>query len=129
MFGDDFMLALTMWREARGEGNDGMQAVGCVIRNRVKRYVSSYYHEATKKWQFSCDTAPGDPELILYPQVDDPQWQFIQGILPGLIDGTLADNTDGATSYFNPHVVLPTWAKSMIFIKNIGNHAFYKAAQ
>ena len=75
-FADQFMSALCLWREARGEGTDGMTAIMCVLRNRVARHNSSYYAEVIKPWQFSSITAKGDPQLGLYPQPTDSQWQL-----------------------------------------------------
>src|SRR3990167_9671611 len=65
-----FLLALCIWREARGQGYAGMFAVGCSIRNRVQRpswWGKSYAECITKKWQYSAMAAPGDPQLIRFP--------------------------------------------------------------
>ena len=126
MFGDDFILALCIWREARGEGSDGMQAVGCVIRNRVTQHKTSYYQEVTKPWQFSSITAKGDPELSVYPMIGDTQWALIQAMVPAIIDGTLADNTGGAQFYYATTIPLPSWAASMTQTCQIGKQVFYK---
>ena len=128
MFGDDFMLALCIWREARGEGPAGMQAVACVIRNRVRARGSSYYAEVTRAWQFSSITAKGDPELGVYPVPNDPQWASIQALVPGIIDGSLADNTGGAQFYYADGIPLPSWAQGMTATVSVGRQHFYKAA-
>lgn len=36
------------------------------------------------------------------------------------------DNTGGATYYFNPNLVYPSWAESMTHTRTVGNHSFYK---
>lgn len=118
------LLALVMWREARGEGQQGMEAVGCVVRNRVTN--GDWAEVISKKWQFSSLTASGDPMLIQWPSVDDPQFQIALVLADGIVDGTIPDITDGATHYFNPNVVLPTWAAKMTKVKSIGHHDFYK---
>jgi N-acetylmuramoyl-L-alanine amidase len=97
-----FMLALTLWREARGEGSEGMLAVACVVRNRVLKNKSNYYAEVIKPWQFSSITAKGDPELALWPWVNDPSWGNAETIASGVIGGVLVDPTGGATLYWNP---------------------------
>jgi spore germination cell wall hydrolase CwlJ-like protein len=99
---DYFMLALCLWREARGEGPDGMTAVGCVVRNRVVRNVSSYYEEVVKPLQFSSITAPGDHQLCLYSHENDHSWQVAEEIARKIIDREIGDLTAGATLYWNP---------------------------
>lgn len=119
-------LALTMWREARGEGRTGMRAVGHVIENRVHTGMGDWDHVITKKWAFSSMTAPGDPELVLWPDSPDLVFESAMLLAEDIYNGTDPDITNGATHYFNPHVVLPTWAKSMTLVAEIGNHVFYR---
>ena len=124
---DDYnksLLALTLWREAGGEGYVGMQAVGNVIRNRVVN--GNWSQVLSAKWQFSSLTAPGDPMLVKWPAPTDGSWQTAMEIAQDTYDGTLADITYGATHYFNPSVVLPSWAASMTKVASIGHHDFYK---
>src|SRR5271163_654566 len=98
---DQFMLALCLWREARGVGNSGMVAVACVLRNRVARNKSSYYAEVVKPWQFSSITAKNDPQLGLYPSSSDSSYQLAQKIVASLSDSSLEDTTEGATLYYD----------------------------
>ena len=104
---DLFMLALCLWREARGVGNSGMVAVGCVIKNRVSRNKSSYYAEVVKPWQFSSITAKGDPQLGYYPPVQDQSWQLAQKIATNILSGTVSDTTEGATLYYDDSIPFP----------------------
>lgn len=117
------VLALTMWREARGEGRDGMQAVGCVIRNRVKQDWAATIEQ---RLQFSSLTAAGDPMLIQWPLPGDKQFEDAMELADGIFTHLIPDNTSGATHYFNPSVVLPTWAASMTKVATLGHHTFYK---
>lgn len=119
-------LALVAWREARGEGNVGMRAVMCVVRNRVNSGMGDWDHVITKRWQFSSMTAPNDPMLVQWPDSPDPQFEAALQMSDGIFDGSTQDITGGATFYFNPHVVLPTWAATMQKVISIGNHDFYK---
>lgn len=100
---DYAILALTLWREARGEKDPGMAAVGCVLRNRVLKNLSTYYAEATKKWAFSSLTAVGDSQLGLWPNVLDNRWHDAQSLAQQIADGMYADVTGGATLYWNPN--------------------------
>lgn len=113
-----------MWREARGEGQEGMQAVGCVVRTRAASLL--WDKVICAKWQFSSMTAPGDSQLVAWPGQGDPTWQQAMTLAEGIYAGTVPDNTGGATHYFNPSVVLPSWAEKMEYIKSIGHHDFYK---
>ncbi len=99
---DYSMTALALWREARGDGNTGMTAVCCVIRNRVKKHSSTPYEQVVKPWAFSSITAKGDPELTLYPAESDPQWVQAQLITENVLDGLTADITGGSTLYIAP---------------------------
>lgn len=119
---DDFIHALCLWREARGEGTIGMQAVSCVIRNRARRYGISIYEVIVRPWQFSAITAKGDPMLHVYPAEDDPQWKVAQQIAR---DRHLPDIVNGADHYFNPQVVQPRWAEKLKKVASIGRHDFY----
>lgn len=121
---NQFLLALTMWREARGEGLEGMKAVGCVIRNRV--HNGTWSEIITAKWQFSSLTAPGDAMLVSWPVQNDIQFLEAMALAGGIYTGVLTDNTNGATHYFNPSVVKPKWAASLTKVASIGHHDFYK---
>ena len=104
----DFAIAaLTAWREDRGAGAEGMTAVLCVIRNRVKKHKTSYYAECIKPLAFSSLTAHGDQELGLWPNDTDPSWQMAQMLADGVINGTLADITGGSTLYYAPKSIPP----------------------
>lgn len=121
------LLALVAWREARGEGSEGMRAVMHVIRNRVitGRY-GDWDHCIGAKWQFSSLTANGDAMLTQWPDSPDPVFAKALILSEIIFDGVDDDNTEGATHFFNPHVVMPEWSKTMTKTAIIGNHIFYK---
>lgn len=124
---DYFMMALCLWREARGEGRDGQIAVGCVIKNRVNKHMSSVYTEVVKPWQFSSITATGDPQLGKYPVLLDTGWGRIQELARALCDGEIQDTTGGATLYYADSIPFPsTWDKSKLTeTVKIGHHTFF----
>lgn len=99
---DQVILALTIWRENRGGGLSGMQSVASAIMNRVARHKTDPYTECLRPLQFSSMTAKGDPELTLWPNDDDPQWDAALGIAAQAAVGALEDLTNGATVYYNP---------------------------
>lgn len=127
---DQFMTALCLWREARGEGNAGMVAVGCVIRNRTLRHSSSYYAEVIKPWQFSSITASGDSQLSKYPLVGDASMLLAVQITDSLmgISGAQPDVTGGATLYYDDSISFPSsWNPNRVQATvKIGRLNFFK---
>lgn len=124
---DQFLLALTAWRENRSGGYQGMQSVVNVVCNRAAKRGDSPYAECIRPWQFSSITAKGDPELILWPAETDPQWAIAQSIVRAAVDGDLDDITQGATFYYaltiaNP----PSWASAMTKTVEISGQVFFK---
>ena len=99
---DEVILALTVWRENRGGGLSGMQSVANVIMNRVKMRKSDAYTECVRAEQFSSMTAKGDPELTLWPNDGDLQWQAALNIAAQAAAGALEDITGGADLYYAP---------------------------
>ena len=106
---DQAILALTVWRECRGGGQTGMQSVANVILNRVARHNTDAYSECVKRLQFSSITAKGDPELILWPDENDPQWKIAESIAAQAASSVLEDITNGSDLYYAP--VGQTWKK------------------
>jgi hypothetical protein len=104
-----------------------MTAVACVIRNRVLRDKSTYFDECTKRWQFSSLTAPGDPELTLFPTDNDVTWEKAQMIAEQCIDWKIKDVTGGAVSYYALSMSKPpSWAASMVHTVDIGGQSYFK---
>ena len=123
------VAALCAWREARGEGPEGMRAVLHAMRNRVlSQKFGDWADVVCKKWQFSSMTAPGDPELILWPRTGDKQFEDAYALALTVFCGTDPDNTHAATHYFAPASVLPDWAAKMVKVASIGHHDFYREA-
>jgi N-acetylmuramoyl-L-alanine amidase len=119
--------ALTAWRENRGGGAPGMQSVLNVLQNRATHLGTSVYAEAVRKWQFSSMTAPGDPNLILFPADADPQWAMALVLAGQMSDGVLADITGGATSYYADSMTTPPgWAAAMTPTVEIAGQKFFR---
>ena len=123
------LLALAMWREARGEKQDtrlSMRAVGHTIVNYARRTSHTVGDMLRKPLYISSLTDPKDHQLNLYPESLDPQFQLASQIADIILDGSDPDPTGGATHYFNPKQVLPPWAASMTKLTSIENHVFYR---
>lgn len=132
---DAYVVIATLWGEARGEGEVGMQAVMNVIMNRCKGDFNKARGVVLKRKQFSIWNGVPDPEASSLKLAqgfrnkeikDSASYLKAVEIVDKAMKGSLPDITDGATFYFNPHKVFPKWAKSMVKIKTIGNHDFYK---
>jgi N-acetylmuramoyl-L-alanine amidase len=123
------LLALVLWREARGEGYTGMRAVAHVIRNRVvATHLPDQWEDVIERAkQFSSMTAAGDPMLIQWPKQPDAAFEQAMQIAELVYDGTDADITGSATQYANLHVCSPNWdfAKLTQTVV-IGAHTFWK---
>ena len=123
------IVPLTIWREARGEGRDGMIAVAFVIRNRAllvnKQWPDDPERVCLQKKQFSCWN-DSDPQRDLYPNETDLTYNMAQQVWDQLI--VLHDPTGEATFYLNPKGVSRNPFDDPQFVKTaeIGNHWFYK---
>ncbi len=109
-----FVAALCLWREARGESLAGKHAVFCVIRNRAedarKRWPSTLWGVVLQKSQFSSFNA-NDPNVSLWPSESNYNdwlaWKDCLGVVDRL--GALqADPTNGANHYHDVRIA-PPW--------------------
>ena len=125
-----YIVATTLWGEARGEGTKGMQAVMNVIMNRGKQDFQKARSIVLQPKQFSMWNKVSDPEKLAFAVAnkyrDDKTWKECVRIVDLAMKGKLPDVTGGATFYFNPKKANPSWAKKMIRTASIGNHDFYK---
>ena len=126
------VLAGTIYGEARGEGEEGMQAVACVIMNRAKSKItwwgSGVIGVCLKPYQFYCWHINNTNRLkILTVKDKDPQFVQAMDIARQAIGFVMYDITLGADSYFNPdECSAPNWAKNKPPTIVIGKHWFYK---
>ena len=129
------VLARTLWGEARGEGDEGMKAVACVVMNRIKiaqENKDKYWWGGTiidvcqKPYQFSCWNY-NDPNREKLLSVNDTDLYFATArriAQRGLL-GFLPDITEGATHYHTAGIS-PYWTRKMNVSAMIGNHIFYR---
>lgn len=142
--------ARTVWGEARGELPPGRVAVAAVIVTRA-RLAREYLHRnpgkkrhplygdgtlagaatanpEAKYKQFSCWNLD-DPNRakMLAVSIDDPVYRECRAAtLTALkVTGTDRDPSKGATHYYDPRVVTPSWAKGARQVAVIGNHRFF----
>jgi len=128
------ILALLCWREARGEGIDGMLAVACVVANRVRAWKKSWCEVIDAHDQFSSMTVKGDSQTIVYPDVRDPLFLRLIQALDAIYEGRSKDVTNGALYYGDLQDVTSDWFKVHILgdpsahplCARIGRHSFFR---
>ena len=135
---DKDILARTLYGEARGEGQEGLEAVACVIMNRVKakKWFTGYIVEngvkipnvaqtCLKRAQFSCWNK-NDANYPLLQKINDNDLIFRHclAIAERALNGNLIDFTNGAT-YYHTKAVKPKWAKGKAPCYRVKNHLFY----
>jgi len=126
----EWLLALVMWREARGEGLEGMRAVAHVIRNRVFMWHKGWIEVITAKNQFSSMASKGDGQLVMWPQDGDQDFEVAKRVARAVLTGLDQDLTKGAVYYENPQVATSAWfinnvRKRRPKVAEIGRHVFY----
>ena len=122
------LLALTDWREARGESYDCRLAVACCVRNRVqnpKWWGNDYVSCLIKRWQFSSMSDPNDRQLTTWPAATDHIFEECLGIASAVIDNQLKHPMPGADSYYDVSIMPPKWATTDKKVGQIGRIIFY----
>jgi spore germination cell wall hydrolase CwlJ-like protein len=123
------IVAQTLWGEARGEGEEGMHAVGSVILNRLRR---SWRGAATAAdvcrayKQFSCwnENDPNRRQLDRISREPDAPYHQAAQIARLVVARTLPDITLRATHYCVAGL-RPPWVEGQSPCVVIGRHAFY----
>lgn len=122
------MLALLVWREARGEPHPAKVAVAHSVLNRVKSpkwWGTTLGAVIAKKWQYSSMAAPGDPNLIAYPLPQDISFQDSLHAVNKVLSGKERNSIPGADSYYDVSIPPPKWAKPEQFVKQVGAFRFF----
>lgn len=125
------LLAITIWREARGESDEGMRAVAHVIRNRARAWKQDWDQVITSRNQFSSMTFKGDQQLVMWPDDDSPKFRRMLEIAEAVFDGIDPDLTNGSLYYWNPTTADSTWFKKNVAdvmpkVAVIGHHEFFR---
>lgn len=117
-----FMLALCIWREARGESLRGKSLVGSVICNRVsdRRWPKTFTDVITQPRQFSSFNS-GDPNATLFPHESDPSWSA--SVLAA--EQVLEHGPVTTANHYHVAGLLPTWADRDKITETEGRHVFY----
>lgn len=146
---DTHVLACTLYGEARSESTEGILAVACVIRNRVK---SDWGNDKKPDWwgegfrgvclrpaQFSCwSPAGGEGNFKKLEQlvaalkvgpVSDARYKECAWIATGVINDWVRDVVKGADHYHTAAMTpRPVWAQKHTPVIQVAKHVFYKLA-
>lgn len=125
----DRMLALNLYHEARGEGREGMIAVGWVVLNRIEDsvYPDNVLDVITQtrgrncEWGWWCDgksDKPTEPEM----------WALAQSLAAELMSANPpADPTQGALWFNETFRDRPSWMGDDVERSaTLGGHHFYR---
>lgn len=108
------LLALCIWREARGESLNAKLGVAWTIRNRcamapAQGFKPDITGNILHPWAFS-SFMEGDPNAVRYPNPYDPSWQ--QSLQAAR--SAEADVTNGAVFYFSRPLLAPPLAWGLV---------------
>lgn len=127
------LLALTLWREARGESYEAKIAVAHTVKNRLSHpgwWGTDWISVLTKKWQYSSLTDPNDKQLTTWPKADDHSFEECLTIAERVVTGMCNSPLKGIDSYYDDSLkgeLVPKWAKEHPerFVGKIGRLNFY----
>lgn len=128
---DVFLLALCVWREARGESLDAKRGVAWVIANRAAHpswWGSDVISVILKPAQFSSSSA-GDPNALEWPDPRDTSWIASLEIAADVLARSTSDPTSGASYYFDDSLAdnPPRWAAALEPCAKIGRLNFFRS--
>lgn len=126
------ILARTIWGEARGEGQLGMEAVAAVIVNRVfdPRWPDTIAEVCLQPKQFSCWNKD-DPNRgkMLGANFSDIYFRRAYAVAAGAI-ADLADISRKANHYLAADLfdgpLRPSWADPNKVTNRVGSHVFIR---
>lgn len=124
---DFTLLALCVWREARGESLEGKKAVAWSIRNRVTHpawWGTDWATVILHPWQYSSFNL-SDPNATKWPMKHEMAWRDSIDAAVEAWEAIAPDPTGGATHYHADNIT-PAWTLKMVKLAHIGNHIFYK---
>jgi N-acetylmuramoyl-L-alanine amidase len=127
---DRAVMALTVWREARGESYAAKIGMAWVIRNRSedagKRWHRSIAEVCLQPLQFSCYN-PTDPNAVKMPRLKDLSFVECLSAVVEVMKAEAVDPTRGANHY---HALAPgkepAWADESKLTAIIGRTRFYR---
>lgn len=136
---DQKCLAVTIYGEARGESEQGMQAVAYTVLNRAVKKALCSVVLAPKQYSVYNGNAlmraiAIDPILVPKQKniIDTNNWNLSIKVAQDVLRRDIPDITHGATHYLNDHLMhlkhyhYPKWSKEYTITVIIDNHKFFK---
>jgi len=126
---ETLLLALCIWREARGEDMAAKLGVAWTVRNRCALAPREGWHQSIranvlKPFAFSSFNA-GDPNAAKYPRPDDTSWWDSVAAA----ESVEADPTMGGVFYYSaPITEVPRQWGAVVHSATIGGLQFYRLA-
>jgi spore germination cell wall hydrolase CwlJ-like protein len=118
-------MAQALYYEARGEGQNGQEAVAEVILQRVRSgshpdTICGVVHEP-RQFSFLTD---GSTSRAL----DADAWQSAKQLAARIVRGEVVTSLTRRAQFYHQVDIQPAWANEMIQTAKIGNHVFYRPA-
>lgn len=121
-------MALNMYHEARGEGAQGMIAVGYVVVNRAKSdeftpktACGIIYHSlrvGTCQFAWTCDTHPDVPR-------ETAAMEQARELAKRVLDAEVPNPIGDSKYYVEKRIGIPSWARNLQVHSIIRNHRFF----
>jgi N-acetylmuramoyl-L-alanine amidase len=131
------LLAMCVFGEARGEPPEAQLGVANVVRTRVvdplRRFGRGWRGVLLRPYAFSC-FLPEDPNRakLLTPLKFESEavWAHCYETAISVYEGLAADNTCGATHYFDDSIAArpPSWARLYTATVKLGRLNFFRAS-
>jgi len=118
-----FLLALCLWREARGESQRGKELVAQVIVNRAidGRWPKSIVGVILQPMQFSSFNK-NDPNATLFPAEGDVAWDACVEAAESVLANPAPITT---ANHYCVVGLTPSWAQPEKVVAQEGRHVFY----
>jgi len=134
---EEEVVAITLMGEARGEGEIGLYAVGCVIQKRAQEreltlsqvcLQNKINKNGVRVWQFSCwNDKPYIETMKRLLKANTKQAEYSKRLARAMCaGGMLAQTFTGNANHYHANYVSPYWIKGQKPTKIIGKHIFYK---
>lgn len=125
-FNEQYMLALTIWKEARNQPIKGQTLVADTILNRVAdpRWPNTIKGVALQPWQFSVFNEK-DPNRALQPEFSsEADWKAWNTALHVAFTSYLMGPKSKVNHYHTKNI-LPYWAVQATPSVTVKDHIFY----
>jgi N-acetylmuramoyl-L-alanine amidase len=116
-------MTQALYYEARGEGQNGQEAVAEVILQRVKSggHPDTICGVVREPRQFSFLTDGSTKR-----EIDADAWQSAKELATRIVRGELVTSLTRRALFYHQVDIQPAWASEMVRTVKIGNHIFYR---